>query len=86
MTQAQRERNLELAKEVCLSVNRYGFLDRQKIQRKLMACLKEAMRQGLDLSRNSVRNDVFSLRSTASSCWTRLPSSCMAAASSTLPM
>lgn len=60
VTQAQRERNLELAKEVCLSVNRYGFLDRQKIQRKLMACLKEAMRQGLDLSRNSVRNDVFS--------------------------
>ena len=60
VTQAQRERNLELAKEVCLSVNRYSFLDRQKIQRKLMACLKEAMRQGLDLSRNSVRNDVFS--------------------------
>ena len=60
VTQAQRERNLELAKEICLSVNRYGFLDRQKIQRKLMSCLKEAMRQGLDLSRNSVRNDVFS--------------------------
>ena len=60
VTQAQRERNQELAKEVCLSVNRYGFLDRQKIQRKLMSCLKEAMRQGLDLSRNSVRNDVFS--------------------------
>lgn len=60
VTQAQRDRNLELAKEVCLSVNRYSFLDRQKIQRKLMACLKEAMRQGLDLSRNSVRNDVFS--------------------------
>ena len=60
VTQAQREQNLELAKEVCLSVNRYGFLDRQKIQRKLMSCLKEAMRQGLDLSRNSVRNDVFS--------------------------
>lgn len=60
VTQAQRDRNLELAKEVCLSVNRYGFLDRQKIQRKLMSCLKEAMRQGLDLSRNSVRNDVFS--------------------------
>ena len=60
VTQAQRDRNLELAKEVCLSVNRYSFLDRQKIQRKLMSCLKEAMRQGLDLSRNSVRNDVFS--------------------------
>ena len=60
VTQAQRERNLELAKEVCLPVNRYGFLDRQKIQRKLMSCLKEAMRQGLDLSRNSGRNDVFS--------------------------
>ena len=60
VTQAQKDRNLELAKEVCLSVNRYGFMDRQKIQRKLMSCLKEAMRQGLDLSRNSVRNDVFS--------------------------
>ncbi len=60
ISQKQMDRNLELAKEVCLSVNRYSFLDRQKIQRKLMSCLKEAMRQGLDLSRNSVRNDVFS--------------------------
>ena len=59
ITQEQKERNLELAKEVYLSVGRYDFITRQKILTKLMSCLKEAMRQGLDLNDDTVRNDVF---------------------------
>ena len=59
ITPAQKERNLELAKEVYLSVGRYDFITRQKILTKLMSCLKEAMRQGLDLTSDDVRNDVF---------------------------
>ena len=59
ITDAQKARNLELAKEVYLSVGRYDFITRQKILTKLMSCLKEAMRQGLDLNDDAVRNDVF---------------------------
>ena len=59
ITAAQKERNLELAKEVYLSVGRYDFVTKQKILTKLMSCLKEAMRQGLDLNDDTVRNDVF---------------------------
>ena len=59
ITDAQKARNLELAKEVYLSVGRYDFITRQKILTKLMSCLKEAMRQGLDLTSDDVRNDVF---------------------------
>ena len=58
-TQEQKERNAQLAKEIYLSIGRYDFVTRQKILRKLMSCMKEAMRQGLDLSSDEVRNDVF---------------------------
>ena len=59
VTQEQKERNAQLAKEIYLSIGRYDFVTRQKILRKLMSCMKEAMRQGLDLSSDEVRNDVF---------------------------
>ena len=59
ITDAQKARNLELAKEVYLSTGRYDVITRQKILTKLMSCLKEAMRQGLDLTSDDVRNDVF---------------------------
>ena len=59
ISQAQKDRNLELAKEVYLSSARYDIVTRQKILTKLMSCLKEAMRQGLDLNDDTVRNDVF---------------------------
>ena len=59
VTQEQKDRNLEIAKEVYLSIGRYDYVTRQKILRKLMSCLKEAMRQGLDLNDDTVRNDVF---------------------------
>ena len=59
VTQQQKDRNLEIAKEVYLSSGRYDFITRQRILTKLMSCLKEAMRQGLDLNNDTVRNDVF---------------------------
>ena len=59
VTQEQKVCNVQLAKEIYLSIGRYDFVTRQKILRKLMSCMKEAMRQGLDLSSDEVRNDVF---------------------------
>ena len=59
VTQEQKTRNAQLAKEVYLSVGRYDVVTRQRILRKLMSCLKQAMRQGLDLTSDDVRNDVF---------------------------
>ena len=59
VTQEQKARNAQLAKEVYLSVGRYDVVTRQRILRKLMSCLKQAMRQGLDLTSDDVRNDVF---------------------------
>ena len=59
VTQEQKARNVQLAKEVYLSVGRYDVVTRQRILRKLMSCLKQAMRQGLDLTSDDVRNDVF---------------------------
>ena len=59
VTEEQKARNAQLAKEVYLSVGRYDVVTRQRILRKLMSCLKQAMRQGLDLSSDDVRNDVF---------------------------
>ena len=59
VTEEQKTRNAQLAKEVYLSVGRYDVVTRQRILRKLMSCLKQAMRQGLDLTSDDVRNDVF---------------------------
>jgi len=59
VTEEQKARNVQLAKEVYLSVGRYDVVTRQRILRKLMSCLKQAMRQGLDLTSDDVRNDVF---------------------------
>ena len=39
ITAGQKERNLQLAKEVYLSIGRYDFITRQKILIKLMSCL-----------------------------------------------
>lgn len=53
------KRNDRLAKEIYLSVARYDFLPRQRMITKLLTCVKEAMRQGLDLNDDDVCNDVF---------------------------
>ncbi len=59
ITDEQSKRNLVIAKEIYLSVGRYDFITRQKLVSQLMHCMKEAMRQGLDLNDDTVRNDVF---------------------------
>ena len=55
----QHERNGIIAKEIYLSVGRYDFNKRLKLIGKLCDAMKEAMRQGLDLNDEDVRNAVF---------------------------
>ncbi len=52
-------RNEVIAKEIYLSVGRYGVAKRNKFIRQLCNCCREAMRQGLDLYDEDVRNTVF---------------------------
>ena len=53
------ERNGVIAKEIYLSVGRYGVAKRNQFIRQLCTSCKEAMRQGLDLYDEDVRNTVF---------------------------
>jgi oligopeptide transport system ATP-binding protein len=59
ISEETRKRNEILAKEICLSVDRYGVVQRKKLENGLLKELKEAMRTGLDLSDDNVRNSVF---------------------------
>jgi len=59
ITLEQHTRNVNLAKEIYLSVGRYDAVSRQKMIRQLLKACKEAMRQGLDMDSDEVRNDVF---------------------------
>ena len=59
ITEKQRERNAVLAKEVYLSVGRYGLHHRIKLVRGLVKALTEAMRLGVDLDNEEQRNAVF---------------------------
>ena len=52
-------RNLIIAKEVYLSVGRFGYARRQKLTRDLMNALKTAMTIGVDLSDENEINRVF---------------------------
>lgn len=53
------ERNSILAKEIELSVGRYGPVKRRRTTAQLIRALAEAMREGRDLSDEKVRNEVF---------------------------
>lgn len=59
ITDEARERNEILAKEVYLSVGRYGYFKRMKLVRGLLAALEQAMKEGRDLSDEETRNEVF---------------------------
>ena len=52
-------RNEILAKEICLSVGRYGIFKRLKLARGLLKALKKAMQMGVDLDDETQRNQVF---------------------------
>lgn len=54
-----KKRNEILAKEVYLSIGRYGFFKRAQLLNKLLASLKQAMITGVDLSDDAQRNAVF---------------------------
>ena len=53
------KRNGILAKEIYLSVGRYGFVKRVKLIFGLLKALKKAMEMGVDLSDETLRNHVF---------------------------
>ena len=53
------KRNEKIAKEVCLSIGRYGNFQRNILCIKLNRALKKAMRFGVDLSNEDLLNQVF---------------------------
>ena len=59
ITAETEARNEILAKEVYLSVGRFGFRKRTKQNNALLDALKEAMKLGVDLSDEEQRNAVF---------------------------
>ena len=54
-----KDRNVIIAKEIYLSVGRYGYAKRMQLINKLLACFKTAMQIGVDLSDEEQRNQVF---------------------------
>ncbi len=59
ITRETEERNELIAKEIYLSVGRFTVRKRFKNMKALLAAFKKAMRMGLDLNDESVRNAVF---------------------------
>lgn len=59
ISEKQKQRNEVLAKEVYLSVGRYGIFKRISLIRSLEKSLKRAMQMGVDLDSEDVKNSVF---------------------------
>ncbi len=59
VSEETQKRNAILAKEIELSVGRYNPIKRRRTANQLVKALKEAMREGRDLSDDSIRNAVF---------------------------
>lgn len=59
ISEKTKKRNEILAKEVYLSIGRYGFFKRAQLLSRLLAELKKAMTTGVDLSDDAQRNAVF---------------------------
>ena len=55
----KKQRNGTIAKEIYLSVGRYGFIKRMKYSFGLLHALKKAMKTGVDLGDEESLNDVF---------------------------
>ena len=53
------KRNEILAKELYLSVGRYGYTQRIKLLKQLQVAMRDAMRMGVDLDDEDARNNVF---------------------------
>ena len=52
-------RNTVIAKEICLSIGRFGGIKRERYNVALLKALKEAMKLGVDLNNEDARNAVF---------------------------
>ena len=59
ISQEIHDRNGIIAKEIYLSIGRYGLAKRNQFISQLCKSCREAMRQGLDLADEKVRNTVF---------------------------
>ena len=59
ISEAAKERNAVIAKEMYLSIGRYPTVKRIKFNNQLLACFRKAMQLGLDLDDENVRNSVF---------------------------
>ena len=59
ISKEQEERNVILAKEIYLSVGRYNARKRNNLIAGLLKALKEAMKLGVDLSNEDLRNKIF---------------------------
>ena len=59
ISQEVKARNEIIAKEICLSVGRFGARKRNQSHRKLLKAMKQAMKLGVNLSNEEQRNSVF---------------------------
>ncbi len=59
ITDEIRERNLIIAKEIYLSVGRFGKHKRKQYYKKLLSAMKMAMKMGVDLCDENQRNSIF---------------------------
>ena len=58
-TEEMKARNLIIAKEIYLSIGRYGFFKRENLLYKLLKVTKKAMEIGVDLSNDENKNQIF---------------------------
>ncbi len=58
-TAEMQARNLIIAKEIYLSIGRYGFAKRNQLMYKLLFATKKAMRIGMDLNDDEQKNQIF---------------------------
>ena len=59
LSEETKARNEILAKEIYLSVGRYGYFSRVSMINRLLRAFRKAMREGRDLMNDDVRNAVF---------------------------
>lgn len=59
ISEETKKRNVILGKEIRLSVGRYSFFKRIQLTHRLLMCLRDAMRLGVDLDDEEQRNAVF---------------------------
>ena len=59
VSEETKARNLIIAKEIYLSIGRYGTRKRAQLNKNLLKAMKKAMTLGVDLNNDDVRNSVF---------------------------